>query len=298
MQTLKWLVPCALALGGVALPAAAGKVKPQNDVSVKMKIASGNTLGPVAKLKLKNKGTASQTGVVIRIYGENENGPELWTGTVDIPARKSAKVDAQVFLDQDTTALCAEVELDGNQDEVPSDNVARGGLGLKGKAAKVLAGRSAWTAMCASCHGEAAGGGDGGPAVAGATSSVLLRTIASGGDHDFPTFSKTDAKNVGLFLKDPANVTMPPPLPEPPEGGWPTYESGGVKALLDARCVRCHGPGRTEAGVWLSTFDSASKASSRALAAVKKGTMPQEDKRFTADEIALLQDWITGGRRP
>lgn len=286
------LVAASAAWAGFASAA----VKPANDVCIKMKLADTTTVGPLATLTVKNIGTSPQNGVLVKVFAENETGLELWSGTVDVLPGKSVKLAQRVWLDVDTTALVATATLAGAPDEDPTDNAARGCLGLKGKAALVVVGRSIHLARCASCHGTDAAGGSA-PSVVGATSKAVLAKVAAGGDHDFPWLSRTDAKVLGFFYRNPAGVLLPPALPEPPAGGWPTY-AGSVKALLDDRCINCHGQGLVSGGVRLNTYEGASGNAKRSLYDVKTGKMPQGTKRFTADEVGLLEDWINGGRRP
>jgi mono/diheme cytochrome c family protein len=286
------LLAASAAWGGLASAA----VKPANDVCIKMKLSDTTTVGPLATLSVKNLGTSTQNGVVVKVFAESEWGLELWSGTVDVLPGKTAKLAQRVWLDVDTTTLVATAALAGAADQDPTDNSARGGLGLKGKPALVVVGRAIHLAQCASCHGTSAAGGSG-PAVVGATSKTILGKVAAGGAHAFPWLSKTDAKVLGFFLKNPPGVVMPPSLPTPPVGGWPTY-AGSVKPLLDARCVNCHGPGLVSAGVRLDTYNGASANAKRSILDVKTGKMPQGGKRFDATEIGLLEDWITGGRRP
>lgn len=284
----------AATLAGAWLASAA--TKPANDVSIRMKLADAGTAGPLAALTLKNAGTVSQSGIVVKVFAESETGFEMWSGTVDLLPGKSVKLSQRVWLDQDTTTLVATAALSGAADERPTDNAARAALGLKGKAGLVLVGRSIHLARCSSCHGDAGEGGSG-PSLVGATSKTIAATMAGGGDHDFPWLSKTDAKNLGFFFRNPSGALLPPALPTPPAGGWPTY-SGAVKALLDDRCIKCHGSGQMSAGIRLDTYSGASTGAKRALFAVKIGSMPQGGKRFSPTEIGLLDDWITGGRRP
>lgn len=66
-----------------------------------------------------------------------------------------------------------------------------------------------------------------------------------------------------------------------------------VRAVIDARCVSCHQPGR-EGGRWLDlTLDEEIKARWAAMAEhVKDGTMPPEHS-LSADEVAILNRWKT-----
>jgi mono/diheme cytochrome c family protein len=283
---------------GVGAPGLALAAKSENDLQVTMKLSATNTVAPIAKIKVKNKGTATQAGVIVRVLSENGGGQELYSETVTLAGGQSASLTARIYLDAAITCLVATADPTAGADQVPTDNIARAPMGLKGAAGSALVGRSTFLASCASCHGSAAGGIGDAPSLVGASSSTLLAKTAAGGNHDFPWFSKNDGKSVSTFLKNPAGVQMPPALPTPPPGGWPAYQNGGVKDLLDARCIECHGNGRVEAAVWLNTYVAASKMAPRSLAAVKRGSMPQTGKHFTAEEIALLQNWITGGLRP
>jgi mono/diheme cytochrome c family protein len=289
------LAAIAAAVAAVATASFAA-VKPANDVGVKMKVKDATTAGPLAEITLKNQGTVDQNGVTVTVYAENENGGlVLWTGAVDLPAKKSTKVAQRIWLDQDTTVLVARAELAATPDEHPVDDAARGALGLKGKPALALVGRSIHLAACASCHGQDAGGGAA-PAIVGATSKAVLGKVAAGGDHDFPWLSKADAKNLSIFLKNPAGTVLPPPLPPTPPGGWPGF-AAKVLPIYQDRCTNCHGGGRAEAGIRLHTYAGASKTARRSLFAVKAGTMPQGGKKLDPPEIQTIQDWITGGLR-
>lgn len=299
MRLARLAAALAAAAGLAAAGTDASAAKNAVDLQVKMKLSAVGTVAPVAKIKIKNKGTSDQSGVVLRILGEDAGGAELWSGVVNLPPGKSATVTARVYLEEETTCLVAVADPATGEDATPFDNLSRGSLGASGSPGLALVARAAWLASCASCHGATAGGVGEAPSLVGTSSKTLLARMAEGGTHDFPWFGKTDAKSFSLFLKAPTAVVLPPALPEPPAGGWPTYATGGVKALLDDRCVNCHGGGgKVEAGVWLATYDAAAKASSKSLAAVKNGSMPQGGKRFNADEIALLQNWIKGGLRP
>jgi mono/diheme cytochrome c family protein len=298
MRLARLAAAFAVAAGIAAAGADASAAKNAVDLQVKMKLSSVGTVAPVAKIKIKNKGTADQSGVVLRILGEDADGPELWSGIVNLPPGKSANVTARVFLEEDGTCLVAVADPATGVDATPFDNISRGSLGASGSPGLALVARAAFLAHCASCHGSTAGGIGDAPSLVGTSSKDLLARVAEGGTHDFPWLGKTDARSFSLFLKAPTAVVLPPALPEPPAGGWPTWETGGVKDLLVDRCGNCHGGKKGDAGIWLDSYNAASKASSRALGAVKNGSMPQGGKRFNAEEVALLQNWIKGGLRP
>jgi mono/diheme cytochrome c family protein len=285
----------ALSVPGIRPAAAAPAPKPAVDLAVKLKVSGGTTWGPVARISVKNQGTASQSGALLRVYAEHEGTTPLWSGTVDLAPGRSVVVSEPIWLESEASVLVADVVPAGSPDEHPADDAARAGLGKPGRPALVLVGRSVHLADCASCHGADAAGGTA-PTLVGATSKEILARAAAGGDHAFPRLSKADAKNLSLFYKDPAAAVLPT-LPEPPVGGWPTYE-GSVKALLDDRCVNCHGPAIANRHIRLDTYAGAYRSASRSLVSVKLGRMPRSSKNFTAEETALLSNWILGGKRP
>src|SRR5688572_31023747 len=172
-MALVGLLAATLAGGGLA----AAAVKPANDVGIKLKIGDATTAGPLAVITVRNLGTNAQNGVVVKVFAENELGDPMWSGTVDVLPGKSAVLSQRVWLDVDTTALVATATLAGAEDADPTDNAARGGLGLKGKPALVVVGRSIHLAHCASCHGTDAAGGSG-PSLVGASSKTVLATAA------------------------------------------------------------------------------------------------------------------------
>jgi mono/diheme cytochrome c family protein len=271
--------------------------KPGNDVSISMKLGEIATAGPVAKIKVSNRGTLPQTGVAVRVYAnEDHGGTELWNGTVDVPPGKSVRLVQQVWVDGPVEALCATATLAGaGVDERPGDNTARAGLVERGRVGIAFAGREAWSAHCASCHGTLADGGAG-PALVGTRSKELRLKAATGGDHDFPWFGAADGRTFQTFLRSPA--TLPDPdYPVPPPGGWPGY-AANVKPILDGRCVNCHGGGLAEHGVRLHTYEAASQWARRALFSIRSGQMPPGGRNVPADEVQVLADWIEGGRRP
>jgi len=284
----------ALVAGLLAAAALAGGARPADDVSVRISLADAATAGPLARLTVRNRGTNPQAGIAVAVFAESETGVPLWSGTVDLPPGGSALLRQRVFLDQDATVLVATATLQGAADARPENDADRAPLGRRTRHA--LVGRSIHLARCASCHGDDAAGGSAPPTV-GARSKAILLEAAAGGDHDFPWLSGGDARNLGAFLRDPAAVVLPPPLPTPPPGGWPTY-AGAVKPLLDDRCVSCHRAARASGGVRLDDLAHASANARRSLFQVKSGRMPQGGKRFDPSEIAILQGWIDGGRRP
>lgn len=77
-----------------------------------------------------------------------------------------------------------------------------------------------------------------------------------------------------------------------------------VRPLLAARCVRCHGGERTAAGFDMTTAEAFAKAgvvvkgdpaASRLYQHVASGKMPMGGPRLSAEEVALVSDWIRGG---
>ena len=293
----RMIVAAAIAVSIAAAEVVLAATKPGNDVSISMKAVDIATAGPVAKIKVSNRGTNAQLGVVVRLYAnEDHGGAELWSGTVDVPPRKSVRLVQQVWVDGPVEALCATATLAGAvADERPGDNTARVGLISKGKTGISFAGREAWSAHCASCHGTLADGGAG-PMLVGFRSKDLRLKAATGGDHDFPWLGAADGRSFQTFLRSPATVPDPD-YPVPPPGGWPTY-AGNVKAILDDRCVNCHGGALAESGIRLHTYEAASNSARRALFAIRSGQMPPGGRNVPAAEVQVLADWIEGGRRP
>ena len=288
-----------LAIVGVfgAVEAVRAAARPGNDVFVSLRAAEITTAGPVATIRVTNRGTNAQTGVVVRLFAnEDDTGPELWNTTVDLLPRKSVLLRRQVFVDGPVAALCATASLAGAiVDERPGDNTARVGLLRKGRVGVAFAGREAWSAHCAACHGAVAEGGAG-PALVGARSRDLRAKALTGGDHDFPWLGARDGRILQTTLRSPSTIPEPE-YPMPPAGGWPTY-AGGVKPIFDSRCVNCHGPALAENGIRLDSFESASNFARRALFAVRTGRMPRDGPPLSADQVQLIADWIEGGRRP
>ena len=293
----RMIVAAAIAGSIAAAEVVLAATKPGDDVAISMKLGEISTAGPVAKLKVSNRGTLPQAGVVVRIYAnEDHGGAELWSGTVDVPPGKSVRFTRQVWVDGPVEALCATATLAGAvPDERPGDNTARAGLVEKGRVGTAFAGREAFSAHCASCHGTLADGGAG-PALVGFRSKDLRLKAATGGDHDFPWLGVADGRTFQTFLRSPATVPDPD-YPVPPAGGWPTY-AGNAKAILDNRCVNCHGTALAEHGVRLHTYEAASTWARRALFAIRSGQMPPGGRNVPADEVQVLSDWIEGGRRP
>ncbi|HEU4395665.1 MAG TPA: hypothetical protein VFS92_08875, partial [Planctomycetota bacterium] len=59
--------------------------RPGNDVAVRMTVGEIATAGPIASLRVTNRGAHAQNGVVVRLFAnEDHTGPELWSGTVDV----------------------------------------------------------------------------------------------------------------------------------------------------------------------------------------------------------------------
>jgi len=284
------------ALGALAVSGFAALPRAANDVSVTLKAGEIATAGPVATIRLVNRGTSPQAGVTVRVFAnEDHTGTELWSGTVDLLPGKAVRLRQQVWVDGPVECLCATAELAGVPDERPGDNVARRGLVERGKVGMAFAGRQAFGAHCASCHGALAEGGAG-PALVGARAPALIAKAAEGGDHDFPWLGRGDGRVLQAFLRSPSTVPQPD-YPVAPLGGWPTY-SGSVKSLFDENCIRCHGAGRAENGIRLHTWEGAWKWARPALFQIRIGAMPQGGRRLANDEIQLLEDWILGGRRP
>lgn len=65
------------------------------------------------------------------------------------------------------------------------------------------------------------------------------------------------------------------------------FQTGGVAALLDAKCASCH--------TWTATAGSFKSVARMALARVVSGQMPQGGPRLASEETALIRSWIESG---
>lgn len=95
------------------------------------------------------------------------------------------------------------------------------------------------------------------------------------------------------------------------EAVQPTFASLQT-GVFQPRCISCHGPARTEAGLNLSTYDSlqASNAThghpvivpgnpeeSHLFQMVQSGQMPQGGPKLNDAEIAAIRAWIQNGAK-
>lgn len=284
----------AFALASFPPPAAAVLA---TGASVRMRVADDDTWAPQANLRVRNRGTSMISGAGVSVFAENERGAPLWTGTVDVPPRRTAALSVRIPLEQDATTLVAVLDPPPS-DTRPEDDVSRVAMRLRGRAARAVVGRSVHLAWCASCHGDGAAGGTG-PSIVGASAGDVLRAAAGGGDHAFPWLSRTDARALAAFLSDPAGVDLPPPLPDPPPGGWPGY-AADVLPAFETYCLSCHGGPAPTAPVRLDTYDSAAARAEQERNRVVSGSMPKGQPLSSSERqalVTLLDDWITGGLR-
>ncbi|MGE0159482.1 MAG: c-type cytochrome domain-containing protein [Gemmatimonadales bacterium] len=92
-----------------------------------------------------------------------------------------------------------------------------------------------------------------------------------------------------------------------PQAGPVSY-SRQVAPIFRAKCSECHGTDTQEAGLDLSTYESAMKGSeygtvieagdadgSLLIEMVSAGEMPQDADPLPADEVALIRSWIEAG---
>ncbi|MFN0100608.1 MAG: PSD1 and planctomycete cytochrome C domain-containing protein [Bryobacteraceae bacterium] len=77
-----------------------------------------------------------------------------------------------------------------------------------------------------------------------------------------------------------------------------------VRPLLAAKCVRCHGGERTEAGFDMTTAEAFGRAgvvvkgdlaASKLYQHVASGKMPMGGPRLSGEEVGLIGEWIRGG---
>jgi mono/diheme cytochrome c family protein len=97
-----------------------------------------------------------------------------------------------------------------------------------------------------------------------------------------------------------------PETSAPPSG--PVSYARQVAPIFRTRCAECHGAETKEAGLDLSTYESAMKGSeygtvieagdaagSLLIEMVTAGEMPQDADPLPAEEIALIRAWIEAG---
>ncbi len=294
-----WTMVAALSaiLAGGLTPAGAAP-QAARDCALKMKVSNGESLGPVLKISVKNRGTADVSGAVVSVRANDESGAVLWSQTTDLPVHAGGKFEAHVFPPEDCLVLVATVTLAGGPDERPGDNSARAAVLVKPAAGHAFVGRALYQWNCASCHGVDATGGSG-PSLVGAKSKTILLRAADGGDDDHfaPWMSRTDAADLARYLRAPGAVPEPPTPPPAPAGGWPGFEAD-VRPVFDDYCGACHFGRGYRGGVLLDNYRGASRSAARSIYAIKSGSMPQGGRRVKSEDLQTLQDWIAGGRRP
>ena len=77
------------------------------------------------------------------------------------------------------------------------------------------------------------------------------------------------------------------------------------RSVLASNCIRCHNPGRAEAGIDLTTYDKilaqpglvvpGDPESSNLYRVVADGFMPPVGESLSDAEIALIEEWIAAG---
>jgi hypothetical protein len=95
-------------------------------------------------------------------------------------------------------------------------------------------------------------------------------------------------------------------LPSPGAGG--VSFSQDVLPILTNRCQRCHGGGRTSAGIDLSSYASimagspggpivipSNSAASRLVESIVSGQMPRGSGKLPASEIETISNWVDQG---
>jgi len=83
----------------------------------------------------------------------------------------------------------------------------------------------------------------------------------------------------------------------PPTNNDATY-SGAVKAIIDSKCLNCHGnPPINGAPMRLITYQEVREAVENRdlIGRVEDGTMPPSGNNLTAAQVQAIKDWQTGG---
>lgn len=108
-----------------------------------------------------------------------------------------------------------------------------------------------------------------------------------------------------LALTNPGEAESPA---TPPSHSNQVSFSVDVLPILEARCQRCHGPGRADVGLKLNSFEGVLSGSSNGpvvipgsadtsylIDLVLSGTMPLGSAKLPGDEIQIIIDWINAG---
>jgi mono/diheme cytochrome c family protein len=290
-----WIGLVAAATAATTAPPRTAAAREAVDLALAAKFSDTLTMGPGVRLTVRNRGTEAQPGTLLEIYADEVAGAPLWSQAVDLDAGGKVVVEARVYPDASAGTLLAVATPSSGPDGNPGDNAARGALWIKGRKGIPVAGRAVFLRQCASCHGDDASGTAGGPGLVGASPKAILAASAVA-PHEAPWPNAADAKALSKFLKAPGAVVAPLP-PAEPAGGWPGY-AADVNPLLMGHCKACHAGGNASAGIRVDTYDRVERSARAILGSVKSGSMPQAGRRLTAEEVALLADWITGGKRP
>jgi len=107
---------------------------------------------------------------------------------------------------------------------------------------------------------------------------------------------------IGLAVQSPEAVAR-----QAPQAG-PVSFARQVAPIFSAKCAECHGAETKEAGLDLSTYESAMRgseygtvieagdaAASLLVEMVSAGEMPQDADPLPEEEIALIRSWIEAG---
>jgi len=110
-------------------------------------------------------------------------------------------------------------------------------------------------------------------------------------------FILSSAVLIALTLGACSNDSDDDMTPPPPPPNDVTY-ANDVKAIIDGRCLTCHGnPTANGAPMSLTTFDEVKNAvQSRGLIGqVENGTMPPTGSDLTSSQVQTIKDWQSGG---
>jgi len=102
--------------------------------------------------------------------------------------------------------------------------------------------------------------------------------------------------------KGPSSATPAPPV------NMQVSFSADVLPIFEARCQRCHGPGRSEVGLRLHTYEDVLAGSSNGPVVVpgsaetsylvdliESGSMPLGAAKLPDGEIQAIVDWVNAG---
>ncbi len=277
--------------GVVGLVAKAASGRQANDLRVRLKVKGKRKDLMRVKVRVRNRGTDYGGPATVSLV--TDEGETLWSTSLALQPGESHKSNLEIARPATATQLTCRAEYEGVVvDDRPEDNESHLGIGAPPTRSPAAAGAAIWLPKCSGCHGTDGRGGRVDENVSRESWREILEAVQEGEDGmpRFRTLGKGAAKQIAAYLADPDAAT-----PDPgPIGGAPTYRSG-IRAILNARCVSCHGPALVSGGVRLNGYKKVRASAQAALNAIANGSMPPSGNVPAAERQALA-DWISNGR--